>query len=97
MPSPDKSVAIVARADGKRIVGRLFIVAPAHCEGIFVEPAFRGGPLFKDMMRAAEVEAKVEGLSKLFAYSVRPEIGHYIQQRCGYTELSWKVFEKELA
>jgi hypothetical protein len=95
VPNPDRSIAIVARND-QRILGRLFLMAPAHCEGIWIDPKWRGSNLFRDMMNAMEVEAKAEGLSKLFAYSIRPEIGHYIERRCNYLPLNWRVYEKEL-
>lgn len=95
-PSPDHSIAIVGRS-GERIVSRLFAMAPVHVEGIFIEPVYRGGDLFKRMMDAAEVEARAEGLKKLFAYSVQPEIGHYIERRCGYTKMPWTIYSKELS
>ena len=95
-PNPERSVAIAGR-NKERIVSRLFVMAPAHVEGIFVDPMYRGGDLFKRMMDAAEIEARAEGLQKLFAYSVRPEIGHYIERRCGYTKQPWVVYSKELA
>lgn len=95
-PDPEKSVAIVA-AKGSRIVGRLFILAPAHLEGIHIEPEHRGGSLFRDMVKAMEIEARSEGISKLFAYAVRPEIAHYMQKRCDYLSLPWTVLAKELA
>lgn len=94
-PDADKSVAVVARNDG-RIIGRCFLLAPAHVEGIYIERAWRGGSLFKDMMAAMEIEARAEGITKLFAYAVEPSIGEYIDRRCGYLQLPWKVFSKEL-
>jgi hypothetical protein len=95
-PEPDRSVVVIARNES-RIIGRLFLMAPAHVEGIYIEPEFRGGSLFKDMMAAMEIEARAEGLTKIFAYSIRSEIGHYIEHRCGYLPLPWRVFAKELA
>lgn len=94
-PDPGHAIAMVARNDSQ-IIGRLFAVAPVHVEGIFVEPRYRGGVLFKDMMTAMELELRSEKVSKVFAYSVRPEIGHYIEQRCGYKPLAWKLYEKEI-
>jgi hypothetical protein len=94
-PNVDHSIAVVARNESQ-IIGRLFAVAPIHVEGVFVEPRYRGGTLFKDMMSAMELELKAEKVNKVFAYSVRPEIGHYIEQRCGYSPLAWKIYSKEL-
>ena len=95
-PSPVNSIALVAR-NSSRIVGRLFAMAPFHAEGIFIEPEYRGGPLFKDMMNRLEIECRAEGLTRLFAYAVKPEIGSYIERRCGYSQLPWHVYTKELA
>ena len=94
-PDSEKSIAMVAQ-NGSRIVGRIFLVAPSHAEGIYVEPEYRGGELFKRMMGALELEARSEGIKKMFAYSVRPEIEHYIAKRCGYARLPWTVLSKEL-
>lgn len=94
-PDAEHSIAMVARNDSQ-IIGRLFAVAPVHVEGIFVEPRYRGGTLFKDMMNAMELELKSENIKKVFAYAVRPEVGHYIEHRCGYKPLAWRVYEREL-
>lgn len=94
-PNPDQSIVMVGN-NGSRIISRLFALAPVHVEGIWVENAYRGGTLFKDMMNAMEIELRADAIKKVFAYSVRPEIGHYIEQRCGYSPLSWRVYSKEL-
>ena len=94
-PDPDKTIAIVARV-GIHPVARLFAMAPTHVEGIFIEPQYRGGSLFKDMMTAMELELKSDGVKQVFAYSVRPEIGHYLEQRCNYFKLPWLIYQKEL-
>ncbi len=94
-PDPRSSIAMVAQAGGK-LVGRIFLVAPSHAEGIWVREDHRGGELFKQMMQALEREAVTEGISKMFAYSVKPEIEHYISRKCGYKRLSWSVLSKEL-
>jgi N-acetylglutamate synthase-like GNAT family acetyltransferase len=95
-PDPEKSIAMVAQ-NGSRVVGRIFLVAPSHCEGIFIDSDYRGGELFRRMMEALELEARSEGIKKMFAYSVRPEIEHYITRKCGYSRLPWTVLSKELA
>lgn len=95
-PSPDHSIAIVARNE-RRIIGRLFCLAPAHCEGIWIDESYRGGSLFKDLMTAMEIEANAEGMEKLFAYAVKPEIGFYLEKKCGYSKLPWSVWSKDLA
>ena len=94
-PDPDKTIAIVARV-GIHPVARLFAMAPWHCEGIYIEPQYRGTGLFKDMMDALELELRSEGVKLALAYSVQPEIGHYIEKRCGYRLQPWQVYMKEL-
>jgi hypothetical protein len=94
-PDPSETKAIVAR-NGTHVLARLFAMRPWHVEGIFVEPEYRGGTLFKDMMSAMEVELKSEGVKLALAYSVRPEIGHYIQRNCHYKLQPWQVYMKEL-
>lgn len=95
VPNPDHSIVVVARNE-QRIIGRLFAMSPVHVEGIFVEERYRGGNLFKDMMSAMEVELRAEKIRKALAFSVRPEIGHYIERKCGYTKLPWAVYERTL-
>lgn len=95
-PDPEHSIAMVLRNDS-RIIGRLFAVAPIHVEGVHIDPPWRGGSLFKDMMSAMEIELRAENVKKVFAYAVKPEIGHYIEKRCGYKPLEWKVYERVLA
>ena len=94
-PDPDRSIAMVAQA-GSRIVGRIFLVAPSHAEGIWIESDYRGGSLGKRIVEALELEARSEGISKMFAYATQPEMEHYIARRCGYARLPWVVFQKEL-
>lgn len=94
-PEPSKSIALIASNEHMPI-GRLFVVAPAHVEGIYIAHAWRGGSVFKDLMDAAEIEARSEGITKLLAYAIKPEIGHYIERRCGYQQLPWTVWQKDL-
>lgn len=94
-PDSEHSIAIVGQS-GDKIVSRLFAVAPVHVEGIHIDTPWRGGTLFKDMMSAMEIELRAENVKKVFAYAVKPEIGHYIEKRCGYKPLEWKVYERTL-
>jgi len=95
-PDAERSIAMVAQ-NGSRIIGRIFLVAPSHAEGIWIDRDYRGGSLFKQMMDSLELEARAEGITKMFAYAVRPEMEHYIARRCGYERLPWVVLQKELA
>lgn len=95
MPDPAKSIAMVAQR-GSKLIGRIFLVAPSHAEGIWIDTDYRGGALGKQLVEALELEARSEGISKMFAYAVRPEMEHYIARRCGYARLPWVVLSKEL-
>jgi len=67
VPDPKISMAIIAENDGD-IVGRVFLVAPTHIEGIWVKPQLRGSTLGARMMEEAERQAKICGISRLIAY-----------------------------
>jgi GNAT superfamily N-acetyltransferase len=95
IPDASRSIVLVAQSAGG-IVGRIFMVAPSHAEGIWIDERYRGGTLFKEMMEALEHEAKLEGITKMFAYAVHSGIEHYIVRRCGYEKLPWTVLMKEL-
>jgi Acetyltransferase (GNAT) family len=94
MPSPDKSVAVVARS-GEAIIGRIFLMAPTHVEGPWIAPSWRGGPLFKRLVDAIEIEARSEGIKSLMAYAVDATMELYLE-RLGYTKLPMTVWAKEL-
>lgn len=94
-PDPNRSIAVVAE-NGHHIIGRIFLIAPAHCEGIFVEPAWRGGPVMKRLVDAIEIEARAEGISRVYAYAVNEEMEGYIS-RLGYTKVPMTVWKKDLA
>ena len=93
-PDPNKSIVVVARND-KGIVGRIFLLAPAHVEGVFIQKAWRNGPLLKRMVDAVELEAKAEGIRDLIAYADGPEMEDYIN-RLGYMKLPVSVWSKQL-
>lgn len=94
-PDAEKSIAVVAQ-NGSRIIGRIFLVAPSHAEGIWIDRDYRGGSLGKQIVDALEVEARAEGITKMFAYAVNEEMEHYIARRCGYERLALVVLSKEL-
>jgi N-acetylglutamate synthase-like GNAT family acetyltransferase len=100
-PDPNRSVAVVAE-NGHHIIGRIFLIAPAHAEGIFIEPPWRGGNIFKELMDALEIEAKSEKISKLLAYATSTGMEEYISRKCGYTRMirdgfPVTVWQKELS
>lgn len=93
-PDPDQSIVLVARND-TRIIGRISLMAPTHAEGIYIEPEYRGKQLFSRLMGAVEIEARSEGITKLFAYAIDGKIENYLL-RTGYQLLPWSVLVKEL-
>lgn len=93
-PDAGKSVALVAENDS-HIIGRIFLLSPVHCEGPHVDPAWRGGPLFKRLVDAAELEARSEGVNKLMAYAVDATMEMYLK-RLGYSKMDLTVWSKEL-
>lgn len=93
-PDPCRSVAVVARNEAG-IIGRIFLMAPTHVEGIFIEKAWRKGAVMKQLVEAIELEAKCEGVKKLLVYAIDEEMADYIQ-RLGYEKLPFTVWEKPL-
>ena len=93
-PDPRNSIAIVARED-KHIIGRVFIVAPAHVEGPWVTESKRGSLLGKCLMARAESEAKKAGITKLFAYGASAELEDYLV-RLGYRQEPLTVWSKDI-
>src|ERR1700722_20097193 len=93
-PDPHRSVAIVAE-NGHHIMGRVFLMAPAHVEGIFVEPAWQGKGVMRQLVDAIELEARAEGISKVLAYAKDSDMAGRIEAM-GYKKLLWSVWEKGL-
>lgn len=94
IPDPERSIAVVARNESG-IIGRIFIVAPAHVEGVFIQQHWRGGPLLKQLVQAAELEAKCEGIGQLMVYAKDEQMASYIE-RLGYRKTPYTVWEKKL-
>jgi hypothetical protein len=91
---PDGCVAFVAR-EGEEIVGRIFIMAPAHVEGPWIREDRRGGLLLNQLVAAVTGEAKSCGHSKIFAYAASDQLADYLQ-RLGFQKMPLTVWEKEL-
>lgn len=94
IPSPTQSVCVVA-LEGNEIVGRIFLVAPVHAEGIFIDERWRNQTLMARLVEKAEEEARAMCLKKLFAYAASSAMEDYIE-RLGYKREPWAVFSKEL-
>lgn len=94
-PQPDKGISIVAM-NNFDVIGRAFILTPAHLEGVLVKPAWRNGTLLQRLVDAAELEARAEGITKLFAYAIDDKKADYLW-RLGYEKLPWSVWGKDLA
>jgi GNAT superfamily N-acetyltransferase len=93
-PDPKRSVAVVAE-NGHHIMGRIFLMAPAHVEGVYVEPAWREKGVMRQLMDAIEIEARAEGISKMLVYAKDPDMGERFKAM-DYRRLPWTVWEKEL-
>lgn len=93
-PDSQRSVAIVALHDDG-IIGRLFIVSPAHVEGAFVEKPWRNTPVFPMLMKRAELEAHKEGITQLLAFAKDEVIADYVE-RLHYKKLPLTVWSKQL-
>ena len=95
VPPFDKTAAIVAETPIGKWVGRIFLVAPVHLEGIWIDPSKRGNELMARLGHKAEEEAMKIGLKTLLAYGDGPEMEDYLE-RFGYKKLRWTVWQKEL-
>jgi GNAT superfamily N-acetyltransferase len=93
-PDPNRSVAVVAE-NGHHIMGRIFLMAPAHVEGVFVEPAWRDKGVMRQLVDAIEIEARAEGIHKVLAYAKDSDMAGRIEAM-GYKKLPWTVWAKEL-
>jgi N-acetylglutamate synthase-like GNAT family acetyltransferase len=94
-PDPKRSVAIVARNDVVGIIGRIFLVSPAHVEGVFVDKPWRNTTVLNMLVKRAELEAFKEGLTQLLVFAKDAQMADYIK-RLGYKELPLTVWSKEL-
>jgi hypothetical protein len=95
MPDPQNAIAVVAQADSRELVGRVFIVAPAHVEGIYIRREYRDKTLMQRLVKEAEIQAKLCGLTQLLAFGKDEEMTDYIN-RLGYVKQPWTVSIKEL-
>ena len=93
-PDAEHSIAVVA-SNGKHMIGRIFLVAPTHVEGIYIERPWRNGPVMRRLVEAIELEAKAEGISKVMAYAKDATMADYIE-RLGYRQEHFTVWSKEL-
>lgn len=94
-PDPARSVAIVAVGDSGDIIGRIFLVAPVHLEGLWIDETFRNKTLLYQLVQRGEDEAKALGLKRLLAFGATPEMSDYIE-RLGYSYTPMSVWYKDL-
>lgn len=94
VPNPQHSIALVADNE-HHIIGRIFLVAPIHIEGIHIDPPWRNGIVMKQLVDAVEIEARAEGVSKLFCFAKDDQMANYIE-RLGYKPSQLTVYEKVL-
>lgn len=91
-PDPGRSVVVVARNE-TGLHARSCILAPAHIEGTFIEPAWRKGTILQQLIQAVELEAKSEGITQLLAYADNEKVAEYLE-RLGYKKMNLTVWEK---
>ena len=91
---PEQSVVVIAE-DDREIVGRVMLLAPAHMEGPYIIPKFRGSGLLFRLERRIVNEAKNLGASRILAYAANEQIESYLA-RLGYERLPMTVWIKEI-
>jgi N-acetylglutamate synthase-like GNAT family acetyltransferase len=94
-PNPINSVVMVATDEKGEIVGRTFLLQPAHIEGVWVREDLRKQGLFTEMVAKMEQEARSLGITTLFAYGVNEYMDRQIE-RVGYTKQPFTVWTKEI-
>jgi predicted N-acetyltransferase YhbS len=94
VPDPKTTIAMIAR-EGDNVIGRVFLMAPVHVEGPWVDESKRGSTLGKRLMDAAEKEAKAIGIKTLMAYGADSVLENYLE-RLGYRNMNLSVWAKEL-
>jgi predicted N-acetyltransferase YhbS len=94
VPDPKTTIAMIAR-EGDSVIGRVFLMAPVHVEGPWVDESRRGSTLGKRLMDAAEKEAKAIGIKTLMAYGADSVLENYLE-RLGYRNMNLSVWAKEL-
>ena len=95
LPDADQCIAVVAIEDSTAAIGRAFLMAPVHVEGIFVEQDRRNSYAMKRLVQGIEKEARNLRITTLFAYAEGEKMEDYIR-RLGYEKLPWTVWRKEL-
>lgn len=95
VPDPKNTLALVA-LDGQKIVGRMFLMAPAHIEGTWIDSAHRNGLIAARLLKRMEQESAKAGITNLFAYSQDDAVSDYLK-RMGYEQTKAIVFRKELS
>ena len=95
LPDAKKAIALVAVDQDGDLAGRVFLVAPAHIEGIYVDRKWRGSTIMQRLVAKAEGEARRLGLTQLLAFAKDEIMEDYID-RLGYEKLPLTVWQKSL-
>jgi N-acetylglutamate synthase-like GNAT family acetyltransferase len=90
----DRQIEFILKS-GDDFVGRIYLMAPLHLEGVELDQKWRSSIAFKKLVDAAETEAKGMGLTHVLAFGKDSTMEDYIQ-RLGYERLSLSVWRKEL-
>jgi N-acetylglutamate synthase-like GNAT family acetyltransferase len=94
-PNPTNSVVMVATDEKGEVIGRIFLLTPAHIEGVWVKEQYRNQGIFTEMVGKMEQEAKTYGITTLFAYGVNEYMDRQIE-RLGYKKQPFTVWTKEI-
>jgi GNAT superfamily N-acetyltransferase len=94
-PDPRSTITGVVTDDKGEIIGRIFLMSPAHVEGVWVREDLRKQGVFTDMVRWVEQQARSIGISKVFAYGADAYMDRQIE-RLGYTKQPLTVWTKEI-
>jgi N-acetylglutamate synthase-like GNAT family acetyltransferase len=95
MPDATSAIALVAVDQEGDLAGRVFLVAPAHIEGIYIDRKWRGSTIMHRLVAKAEDEARKIGLTQLLAFAINETMEDYIA-RLGYEKLTLTVWQKSL-
>lgn len=94
IPPKDASLVLVAEENGE-IVGRMFLLFPAHIEGTWVKEGSRNGWVGWNLVGAMQRKAASLGLKKLLAFAADGKIEDYLE-RLGFKRQPLSIWGKEI-
>ena len=95
MPDEKNSIAVCAFNSDGDIVARIFAVAPAHLEGIYIDRLWRNGVVMAQLVDQVEKELAKQGITTVLAFALDEKMEDYIG-RLGYTRSNVSLWVKEI-